>query len=256
MLTKLAWSSMIKRYAYADCYKILDVEPTCSWDELRRAYKLQIQKWHPDKFAENTTEKDAANDKIKRITTANQQLVAYYRRHGKLPAPETEPSQRKLPRPDYSQSVKSETVNYSQAKSFSSKKKSGLFPVFSGLIVIGFLFWYYSPEIRQAQRKTAEKINPVSANASSNTANQQDQYSQSALSQEPQQTGNSDNEKFITYGTTIGEVISIQGAPTHDEGNTWYYDDSELYFENGVVIGWKHMPGSKLKTSVAAAATN
>lgn len=243
---------MKNRFAYADCYKILDIDPACSWDELRRAYKLQIQKWHPDKFAENSAENDAANDKIKRITTAHQQLVAYYRRHGKLPAPETEPTSRRLPFPNgmHPATAGTSTVN-NQRTPVVSKKKSSLFPVISGMMVIGLLFWYYSPTERKAPRKSIEKVNTNTGIIKPEATNLQSQYNQSASQNEPHKDTGSQSDKFITYGSTLGEVISIQGAPSRDEGNTWYYDDSELYFENGIVIGWKHMPGSKLKTRVS-----
>ena len=91
---------MQQRYTYAECYRILDVNPACSWDELRRAYKVQIHLWHPDKFADKTAEKAAADDKIKGITTAHQQLVVFYREHGKLPASEVVVAPRKLPQPE------------------------------------------------------------------------------------------------------------------------------------------------------------
>ncbi|MDQ1363867.1 MAG: hypothetical protein QG652_1729 [Pseudomonadota bacterium] len=238
---------MKKRYAYTECYRILDVNPACSWDELRRAYKHQIQKWHPDRFADKTAEKEAADDKIKRITAAHQQLVAYYRQHGKLPAPETEPVPQKLPQPDVVH-VHAATSPVRSRPAAKIQKKSGVMPVVGGLIIIGILFWLYtqSDDLIDSEY-TSNKPNKSSVQTK-NSGYEEGQYEQAgengSITVEPV-TG-----KFITYGSSIGEVISIQGPPDKDEGDIWYYGDSELYFEKGKVTGWKHISGSGLKTGI------
>ena len=69
---------MAQRYSIGDCYKILSVTADCSWEELRKIYRLQIKKWHPDRFKENTPSKIAAEEKIKAINVAFQQLSDYF----------------------------------------------------------------------------------------------------------------------------------------------------------------------------------
>ena len=63
---------MKRKYSYDECYRILNTKPNCSWDELRKAYKIQIQKWHPDRFQEGTSKKDAAEEKIKDINRSEE----------------------------------------------------------------------------------------------------------------------------------------------------------------------------------------
>lgn len=237
---------MKKRYAYAECYRILDVDPACSWDELRRAYKLQIQKWHPDRFADKTAEKDAADDKIKRITAAHQQLVAYYRRHGKLPPPETEPAPQKLPRPDRVRPNAAASSDWPK-QTAKNEPKSNILPIMGGILLIAVLFWFNSPNNELSSPKSVRK-EPAKTAIQKDLSNEEyPLHEQTVTAEIP--TAPKD-EKFVTYGSSIGEVISIQGPPSQSEGDIWYYGDSELYFKDGVVIGWKHMPGSKLRTGV------
>lgn len=245
---------MKKRYSYAECYRILEIDPSCSWDELRRAYRLQIQKWHPDKFADSSPQKTAADDKIKCITTANQQLAVYYRQHGKLPEPETAAAARKLPQPEATRSRPANT--YKSTVTSATKKppsRSSVMPFMAVMIIILIVFMYFAPEDDFAPLQLAAKASHLSVPATSATVHDKSPAAESTVPAEPVATV---PEEFITYGSTIGEVISIQGAPTRDEGDIWYYAESELYFENGKVIGWRHAPDSKLKTGIAVQKSN
>lgn len=233
---------MQQRYTYAECYRILDVNPACSWDELRRAYKVQIHLWHPDKFADKTAEKAAADDKIKGITTAHQQLVVFYREHGKLPAAEVVVTPRQLPQPERKRPRAAAPSNRSHHTP-TSKKKSGIMPILVSIIIIVNVFWFLAPGDDYPTPVTRAK--PLTTAI---TADAENLPTQSVPI--PTEAAEIDAE-FITYGSSIGEVISIQGVPTMDEGNTWYYAESELYFEDGKVTGWRHAPGSKLKTGIA-----
>jgi hypothetical protein len=219
------------------------VSPACSWDELRRAYKVQIHQWHPDKFADKTAEKATANDKIKGITTAHQQLVVFYREHGKLPEPEAAAAPRKLPQPERKRPRAAATSNRPHHTA-TSKKRSGIMPIVAGIIIIVNVFWFLAPGDDFEPPVTHAK--PLTTAI---TADAENLLAQSVAT--PTEAAAEIDAEFITYGSSIGEVISIQGAPTLDEGDTWYYADSELYFEDGKVIGWRHAPGSKLKTGIA-----
>ena len=50
-----------------DYYKILEVNPNASYDEIRKSYKLLALKWHPDK---NLNEKNDTNEKFQLIQEA------------------------------------------------------------------------------------------------------------------------------------------------------------------------------------------
>jgi hypothetical protein len=244
----MAREHMKKRYTYAECYRILDIDPACTWDELRRSYKLQIHKWHPDRYTDKSAEKAAADDKIKRITTAHQQLVTYFRQHGKLPAPETPPAPQKLPQPD-KMHPRAATSSSRAKHAEPPVKKTGLVSVVGGIILAGTLFWFYLTSNDVTSTMPQPSASATSApQIKSKPDFDSNQHSQIATRPEQQPTIAED--EFITYGSSIGEVIAIQGAPTDNIGDTWYYGNSELYFENGKVVGWKHASDSKLKTGI------
>lgn len=246
---------MKRRYSYIDCYRILNIEPGCSWDELRKAYRIQIQKWHPDRFPEESAEKLAADDKIKCITSANQQLVAYYRKQGRLPDPEAASTPSALPRPG--RPVHNSTgPTPSQTPPIHSKKSSSpsLLPIFVLIAIVSYLVWNYTPythppvatpkktePLKNESREATITNQQISPSAGS-TANNKIISSNTAIK--------SNTDEFITYGSTVGAVISIQGPPTNQIGDTWFYGESEIYFLDGKVIGWRHMPGSTLKIFV------
>ncbi|MFP5504586.1 MAG: hypothetical protein ACLGH6_00150, partial [Gammaproteobacteria bacterium] len=54
---------------------------------------------------------------------------------------------------------------------------------------------------------------------------------------------------FFTRGDTPGRVIEVQGIPTRTSGDLWFYGDSEVYFENGVVASWQSAPGYPLRVA-------
>lgn len=247
---------MKRRYSYIDCYKILNIEPGCSWDELRKAYKIQIQKWHPDRFPEQSPEKLAADDKIKRITSANQQLVAYYRKHGRLPDPESENTPSALPRPNRPTHYSSHSAS-AQASQINEtiRSRPSLLPIVILIAIISFLVWHYTPythtrmpapvvKTPEPQRYEPVKKLPSNPMLISSTSASDSAASSTTSSLKPE------TEEFISYGSTVGAVIAIQGAPTSQIGDTWFYGESEIYFMDGRVIGWRHMPGSALKISV------
>jgi hypothetical protein len=52
------------------------------------------------------------------------------------------------------------------------------------------------------------------------------------------------NLQTFTVGSTKDQVIAVQGTPTLFSEDKFGYEDSEVYFQNGQVIGWKADPSS------------
>lgn len=45
--------------------------------------------------------------------------------------------------------------------------------------------------------------------------------------------------KAISRGSTVSDVFAVEGPPDQLAENVWRYGDSEIYFRNGRVVGWK-----------------
>lgn len=52
-----------------DGFSVLNIPPTASRDEIRRAYREMARRWHPDRFMEGP-ERDWANEKMAEINAA------------------------------------------------------------------------------------------------------------------------------------------------------------------------------------------
>jgi len=54
--------------------RILELEPTADIDVVRRAYRRQVKRWHPDQFAQQPAIQAQAEERLKRINQAYRNL--------------------------------------------------------------------------------------------------------------------------------------------------------------------------------------
>jgi preprotein translocase subunit Sec63 len=67
---------MAVKLSIHDAYRVLDLAPGCSLDELKLAYKDMVQVWHPDRFVHNPRLGQKAEAKLKQINLAYETLEA------------------------------------------------------------------------------------------------------------------------------------------------------------------------------------
>lgn len=53
-----------------DCYRLLDLKPGASPDEVKRAHRDLTKVWHPDRFGHDTALRTKAEEKLKAINAA------------------------------------------------------------------------------------------------------------------------------------------------------------------------------------------
>ncbi|MDH5570117.1 MAG: J domain-containing protein [Gammaproteobacteria bacterium] len=263
---------MKQKYSYRECYHILKIKPGCSWDVLRKSYKQQIQKWHPDRFENSSPQKEAATHKIKLLNRAYHQFSQYYRKNGSLPVIEhLAPAARNIA----GSQVKSEPLNADTIqKSYRSltpknhRTKSQSF-IFLAIISITFIYilveytpvnnppqqpqktvFYNNPILNQQepQHSTYNVLAPEKSAPLPNNTESLDSLTNTNKNQtDSQSTQVDDSENYFTYGSSIGNVIHIQGTPDKVEDDVWLYGDSKVYFSEGKVIKWERRQGTHLK---------
>jgi COMPASS component SWD3 len=59
---------------YANYYGALGLEPECTMEELKAAYRDLAKVWHPDRFAHDPRLQNKAQEKLKEINEAYEQL--------------------------------------------------------------------------------------------------------------------------------------------------------------------------------------
>lgn len=82
-------------------YKLLEVKPETSWEEIKRTYRDLIKVWHPDRFANDTRLKKLAEEKTKEINFAFKKLEEdhlsikfSYDNFGGAPEPSSKPPEK------------------------------------------------------------------------------------------------------------------------------------------------------------------
>jgi curved DNA-binding protein CbpA len=253
--------AMKQMYSYEDCYKILNQRDKCSWSELRKTYKLLIQKCHPDRFKEGTAEKNAAEEKIKELNKAYQQLSKYYRKHNALPEiKQSRPASR------FSSATQNATTSQPQAKHFNESpqniaakktgrktKASAAVVIFTVIIVLTLIYTDFDTPSTGHSEKTDWKVIPLNKNSKTQQNHPQAEHNKQVTSLANDSTVElkAITRRQFTYGSSIGSVIMIQGTPTKVEGDTWYYGESKVFFHDGVVQGWERKLGSPLNAGIS-----
>jgi len=280
---------MKKSYSYKECYRILDLNSNCSWAELRKSYKKSIQKWHPDRFKEGSKDKAGADNKIKTINIAYNQIYKYYRSHGALPPVEQKPK----PKHKFKSGASSSDSSIKTQKANSKKiqptdelnvtkkqvnleyEKSSYHSLVSGFLIVillGVLYYFYVDDFyldesdsmqikvnnnRPATKPFANSKNKARVETPVSKNYLEDKLTQKNLKESTALKINPIHEKllpvedtFFTSGSSISDVIGIQGAPTRTDGDIWFYGESEVHFSEGEVTHWVRKAKSPLKAKL------
>lgn len=60
------------------CLEILELKSAESLEEVKRAYKVLVNVWHPDRFSHDNRLKQKAKEKIREINAAYEQLECFF----------------------------------------------------------------------------------------------------------------------------------------------------------------------------------
>lgn len=55
-----------------------------------------------------------------------------------------------------------------------------------------------------------------------------------------------DGKQVISKGSSAADVLAVEGPPEELTATVWRYADSEIYFRDGRVVGWKSSPARPL----------
>lgn len=255
-------------YSYHDCYKILSIESSCDWPDVRKAYRQKIQKWHPDRITDAAI-KSSAEDKLKELNLAYEQLSAYYKMHGHLPAQEiprdvvadkgeakparSRPQSKSVPKTD-----KEVDRNNGSSGPLNISNPSNLLSLLV-FTVIG-LALYTLIDIESPDNRSTKDIDPSQLESSRSTGNykpgEQDRIVTDAKLKSSDDKKNSPTEEddshikvveYFTIGSSVRDVLRIQGIPDSVVDNIWFYGESTIEFEDGVVKDWHRTAASPLK---------
>ena len=221
---------MKQPHSYESCYKILNIEDKASWDDLRKSYRSLIQKWHPDRYMDDVG-KSEANDKLKDLNTAYKVLSDYYKRNNTLPlyTRNIPPSTEQKPTVQPKKKVKQSSIKKNIAATKRKNNIQHIFTVSLVFIIIAFFYQYldsiivsFSTPLEYSKEETIDKT-------------------------KIKKMKKEDDSKYFTYGSSLGEVIYVQGPPDRTVENVWFYGNSEVHFKGGHVVKWIRTSSMQLK---------
>jgi hypothetical protein len=255
------------------CYQVLGVSRDCTWEELRTAYRRQVQKHHPDRFQQQPDKQLIAKERMLELNKAFDTLEEYFKKNGHLPTdtlkrPTVNPgahTQAETANPQTSTRPTYTPSDIKPAKTNQTARRTS----WGLIIVIAILGYYFFWEAVPEQDNLYSNTSSDTPLHESNTTNRDSTLNRS--SQDRLQEKN-DNEQvrtgpgmdrqvapnanmaplgmrgkinegpYFTYGDAPGKVFEVQGVPTRTVGDIWFYGSSEVHFNKGVVVSWYNSP--------------
>lgn len=236
---------------FSQCYEVLDLEPGCSWEQLQTGYRRQVQKWHPDRYAQEPEQQSLAAQHMLSINEAFGILAQHYRQFGILPGG---------PLPVEAGAAEPDTIVTADidARSAAMVSPAGGVPPDA---------WNFEVPAQPEQvfPVVQRKHDPLSAapwiflfamfalgylllaHLAENGTTSDFAGTLHPLPAAPAPRAPAANTPVFSYGDTPGRVYEIQGIPTRTNGDLWFYGDSEVYFEHGVVASWQSTPEHPLR---------
>jgi len=215
-------------------YQVLQIDPPCSWEQLKQQYRKLANTWHPDRLQDHPEMLAVADDRLKEINLAYSYFSAYFKEHGSLP--EIEVIERAeiddfiIVEPD-EPVVSPETTAYERP---SGESNAGQRRGYRRAVTLGLLLMigYFSFRYIQSTDSDYESLR-VTESLQSEKDSIEHRYE---IDRQPVPK----HQKYFSYGSTLGQVHAAQGIPTRTNGDIWYYGDSEVYFKNGRVVNWRN----------------
>lgn len=201
-------------------YQELGLDPDCTPEALRQAYRKRVAALHPDR----RTGQAQSSGPLQRLNTQYAAAMEFQRRHGRLPGAT---QQSGIERPAPPPAGTPGPGNAPDPAGPGPARTRSRVPLATLLLVIGGL-WAFA---RFVPADPELPVNPKPSTPASG------------------QTGAArpDTTRAITLGTRAQEVRAIHGEPVSGWEKRWEYGPSWVAFECGVVTDWYSSPLRPLK---------
>lgn len=229
-------------------YRTLGIEPGCSLNQLKTAYRRLVKAWHPDHYAHQNEAgaRATAERRMREINRAFRSLSDYHRRNGHLPAVEDttywaeEPVTPPFRQPD----ADSETGRDSGWTEPAPKSPRVLRPLHFVLLGVSLGIIWAAWSLFRQNATPDDTAMPEATQPAAGTSD--------AAPPPPATPAVPQNDSYFTVGSALGKVLAIQGVPTQTRDNVWYYGKSKVFFVDGVVSRWEEDIDNPLKTEPPA----
>lgn len=250
--------------------------------EIRKAYRLLVKVWHPDRFQTDEKLKEAAEQKLKDVNSAFEFLTSTSTERGAWHPPSRPAAEADSPRPSAAEPASTETSTGGTTPAvmpgpslrqrlwptarFSLKIAALAFALLLGRYLwiafdvpdptngeLGKVYGYGKESLLQGLADPKKRfVEAVEMDLERLGLKKPTPAAQSmpqpapnaATSPHPERTPSAPRKilPYITVGSTRDEVLAQQGTPTASTEDKLVYGKSELYLKDGAVIGWRIDP--------------
>ena len=220
---------------FSRLYSELGLQPDCSLDEFKLAYRRRIGELHPDRHGDRPVDSDLP---LKDIIALYAKATRFHTQHGRLPgsAPRAAVVNVSNASPAWrahdagrQHGSRAAGANDEVPKAAPTSRRGAMLAVLSvvALLVLVVSWDWNSSASDQPAANTDVRVDPGVAAVAANTG-------------------------LISLGMDTATVLAIQGEPVSMRDGQWDYGPSWLRFEEGKLVDWYSSPMRRLKTADAA----
>jgi hypothetical protein len=245
-------------------YEELGVRPADGLERLTERYRQRLRELHPDSRVDSdegqAVDEQAGGDGLGWLTRSYREASAFARLHGRLPGADAgidaSPAAPRESAPRDSGSA-SAMPGRARGRKGTRRGRRGGVPLHSGwrwliattTIIAAVLFavpeLLEPPDVTPFSRDLGAPVpavHPVHVPAPDDNAR--------AVSREPDvHARQASAPALIRVGSSMDDVLTIQGAPTLQEDDVWQYGPSFVRFQNGRVRDWHSSPLQPLRVA-------
>jgi hypothetical protein len=220
---------------FSQLYSELGLQPDCSLEQFKLAYRRRIGELHPDRHGDAPVESDLP---LKDIIALYAKATRFHHQHGRLPgsAPRAAAVNVANATPAWhahdaarQSGQRAGTDAGTDARAAPPSRRAAVLAALSilALLVVVVCWDWNSPDTDTHANSTDVRVDPVAAAVAANTAT-------------------------LELGMDTATVLAIQGEPVGMRDGEWDYGPSWLRFDEGKLVDWYSSPMRRLKTADAA----
>ncbi len=221
---------------FSRLYSELGLQPDCSLEEFKLAYRRRIGELHPDRHGDSPVASDLP---LKDIIALYAKATRFHGEHGRLPGSAPRPAMVNVAnaspawrahdagRPGISRP--SALLGDAAPKAAPTSRRGAVLAMLSiiALLVLLISWDWNSPASSDQTTSTDVRIDPSVAAVAAKSS-------------------------LIELGMDTATVLAIQGEPVSMRDGEWDYGPSWLRFDEGKLVDWYSSPMRRLKTASAA----
>ncbi|TYT23597.1 J domain-containing protein [Luteimonas viscosa] len=200
-------------------YSELGIEPDCSLDGLRMAYRRRVADLHPDRAG------DSGEDELKALNLQYAAALEFHRHYGRLPGAAA-PATRRRQVPGGSRRSAQAVANVEEEAEAPQARRPSRMIVYGILLLSALLVWWLS-----------RTDGPSPGSSGGIAGNERGTAPSAAIA--------------LRLGMPVPDVVAMLGEPVSRElgGTQWVYGPSWVRFECSQVIDWYSSPLQPLRAS-------